>query len=67
MVWPIRSIVPQLSQAELRRYLVSGIRYWFNIERKKVITQVQSSKVHGSRLTDENCTVLRYRKVARCA
>ena len=60
MVWPIRSIVPQLSQAELRRYLVSGIRYWFNIERKKVITQVQSSKVHGSRLTDENCTVLRY-------
>ena len=67
MVWPIRSIVPQLSQAELRRYLVSGIRYWFNIERKKVITQVQSSKVHGSRLTDENCTVLRYRGVAHCA
>jgi hypothetical protein len=25
-----------------------------------VVTQVQSSMVHGSRLTDENCTVLRY-------
>ncbi len=24
------------------------------------VTQVQSLKVHGSRLTDENCTVLRY-------
>jgi len=29
-----------------------------------VTTQVQSSMVHGSRLTDENCTVLRYRGAA---
>ena len=32
-----------------------------------VTTQVQSSKVHGSRLTDKNCTVLRYRGVANFA
>jgi len=32
-----------------------------------VTTQIQSSMVHGSKLTDENCTVLRYRGVAHCA
>ena len=32
-----------------------------------LVTQVHSSKVHGSRLTDKNCTVLRYRGVANSA
>ena len=31
---------------------------------KKYITQVQRSMVHGSRLTDENCSVLTYWEVA---